>query len=96
MATQLILTPEQLDNLEEMGAALLSPSDIAIIFGIEADQRRLFTEMCLSHERSDAYARYQKGKMTTKFELRRTVVRLAKAGSPAAGPVADKYLNELE
>ena len=50
--------------------------------------------MCKNHTRSEVYAAYQKGRLTTKHELRRTVIRLAKAGSPAAEPLADKYLKE--
>ena len=43
---------------------------------------------------TDLYTAYQRGRLTTKYELRRTVIKLAKAGSPAAEPLADKYLTE--
>lgn len=88
------LTIEQLKELEEMSAALLPPSEIAILMDIPAEQRDLFCEVCKTHKTSPIYSAYQKGKLRTKYELRKTVVKLAKAGSPAAEPLADKYMVE--
>lgn len=88
------LTDEQLKNIEEMAAALLPPSEIAIMIDIEADQRDAFCDECKNHRLSSIYNAYQKGKIRTKLELRRMVVKLAKAGSPAAEPLADKYIIE--
>lgn len=88
------LTTEQLNNLEEMATALLPPPEIAILLDIPVDKRILFCEVCKTHLHSPIYSSYQKGKLKTKFELRRTVIKLAKAGSPAAEPLADKYIIE--
>ncbi|MDD2953870.1 MAG: hypothetical protein PHC95_12030 [Parabacteroides sp.] len=88
------LTVEQLKELEEMSAALLPPSEIAILMDVPAEQRDLFCEVCKTHKTSPVYSAYQKGKLRTKYELRKTVVKLAKAGSPAAEPLADKYMVE--
>ena len=88
------LTVEQLKELEEMSSALLPPSEIAILINIPADQRGLFCEICKTRKLSPIYSAYQKGKLKTKYELRKTVVKLAKAGSPAAEPLADKYILE--
>lgn len=88
------LSDEQLRQVEEMSAALLPPREIAILAGIPADQRDTFCEMCKTHAASPLYEAYQRGRLTTKYELRKTVIRLAKAGSPAAEPLADKYLKE--
>jgi len=88
------LTVEQLSELEEMSAALLPPLEIAILMDIPADQRDLFCEICKTHKLSAIYTAYQKGKLKTKYDLRKTVVKLAKAGSPAAEPLADKYMLE--
>lgn len=90
------LTEEQLKSLEDMSAALLPPSEIAILLNIDADIQKLFCEMCKNHCNSDIYKHYQRGKLNTKYELRRTVIKLAKAGSPAAEPLADKYIKEQE
>lgn len=90
------LTPEQLTQLEEMAAALMPPFEIAILIGIESDQRNLFVQICKSHTQTKIYEVYQRGKLTTKLELRRTIVKLAKAGSPAAEPLAMKFIREQE
>lgn len=88
------LSDEQLRQVEELSAALLPPQEIAILVGIAADQRDLFCEICKTHTASALYTAYQRGRLTTKYELRKTVIKLAKAGSPAAEPLADKYLKE--
>lgn len=88
------LSDEQLQQIEEMAAALLPPSEIAILIRIDADQRDLFCEICKNHTASDIYTAYHRGRLQTKYELRKTVIKLAKAGSPAAEPLADKYMKE--
>ncbi|WP_075317354.1 hypothetical protein [Bacteroides togonis] len=88
------LSDEQLQQVEEMAAALLPPSEIAILIRIDADQRDLFCEICKNYTTSDIYTAYHRGRLQTKYELRKTVIKLAKAGSPAAEPLADKYMKE--
>lgn len=65
-----------------------------ILLGLAADERDAFVEMCRNHRSSNVYEAYHRGRLTTKYELRKTVIRLAKAGSPAAEPLADAYLKE--
>ncbi len=79
-----------------MAAALLPPDEIAILLGLSAEARKEFVELCRNHVSSDVYAAYHRGRLTTKYELRKTVIRLAKAGSPAAEPLADSYMKELK
>lgn len=88
------LTIDELNKIEEMAAAFMPPAEIAILISIPSDRRDLFIEICKSHKSSDIYLYYQRGKLTSKYELRKTVVKLAKAGSPAAEPLADKYILE--
>ena len=90
----MILTESQLQELEDMASALLPPNEIAILLGIDSCDRKLFCESCKNHENSLIYLAYQKGKLKTKYDLRKMVIKLAKAGSPAAEPLADKYLIE--
>lgn len=85
----------QLGEIEEMAAALLPPGEIAILIGITSPAETLFfMEVCRSHAASPIYLAYTRGKLRTKFELRKTVIKLAKAGSPAAEPLADRYMIE--
>lgn len=88
------LTAEQLTTLEEYAASLLSPKEIAILLGIDPDVRQMFVTKCLRSEGSQEYEAYHKGRLTTKLALRRNIIKLAKAGSPAAEPLAEKYLAE--
>lgn len=55
------LTIEQIKDIEEMSAALLPPSEIAILIDIPSDQHNLFCEVCKTHKSSPIYAAYQKG-----------------------------------
>ena len=89
------LTTEQLDKLKEMAAALLPPDEIAILLEIRPDQHASFCEIIKNHQSSPIYLAYHSGRLQTKFELRKMVIKLAKAGSPAAQPLAEKYLINL-
>lgn len=90
------LTYIDLDRVEELAAALLPPFEIAILMDIHPECRDLFVQVCKSHKASPLYAAYHKGKLTTKLELRKTVIKLAKAGSPAAEPLAEKFIKEQQ
>lgn len=90
----LTLNNEQLQQVEEMSAALLPPDEIAILMNINPESRDLFREICKNHKNTLIYNSYQRGRLTTKYELRKTVIKLAKAGSPAAEPIAEKYIKE--
>lgn len=85
----------KLADIEKMASALLPPGEIAILIGITSPAETLFfIEVCRSHAASPIYLAYTRGKLRTKFELRKTVIKLAKAGSPAAEPLADRYMIE--
>lgn len=88
------LSNEEIQQIEEMSAALLPPDEIAILMNIPPAERSFFVQICKTHQASPIYIAYQRGKLTTKLELRKTVIKLAKAGSPAAEPLAEKYLKE--
>ncbi|MBS6237450.1 MULTISPECIES: hypothetical protein [Bacteroides] len=88
------LTDDQLSQVRSMSAALLPPSEIAILLDIPADERDYFCDICKNHCKTPIYNAYHQGRLQTKYELRQTVIKLAKAGSPAAEPLADKYMRE--
>lgn len=83
-----------LDKLHEYAAALLSPAEIAILMGIPPDERSTFCIRCRDRQGDPVYETYHHGRLTTKLELRQNVIKLAKAGSPAAEPLAERYLYE--
>lgn len=90
----MILADETLQQIKEMAAALMPPSEIAILIAIPADQRDYFCDICKNHRQSTIYGAYHLGRLQTKLSLRKTVIKLAVAGSPAAEPLADKYMKE--
>ena len=88
------MTTEALEKLREYAAALLPPGEIAILMGIPPDERKEFTLRCRSREGDPVYEAFHHGRLTTKLELRTNIIKLAKAGSPAAEPLAEKFLRE--
>ena len=90
----IILTDEQLLQVEEMAGALLPADEIAILLLDSSSDQSSFVTICRNHVDSPIYQAFHRGRLRTKYELRKMVVRLAKAGSPAAEPLADKYLKD--
>lgn len=88
------LTDEHLARLREYAAALLTPQEIAVLLGISPGERKAFCVRCRSHEGDPVYEAFHLGRLTTKLELRTNIIKLAKAGSPAAEPLAEKFLRE--
>jgi len=90
----MIMTDEQLQRIEELSAALLTPAEIAILLNLPAGERKSFSIRCRSQQGSPEYEAFQRGRLTTKLHLRQNIIKLAKAGSPAAEPLAEKFLQE--
>lgn len=88
------MTDIDLNMLQEYAAALLTPAEIAILMGIPPDERSTFCIRCRDRQGDPVYEAYHLGRLTTKLELRQNVIKLAKAGSPAAEPLAERYLYE--
>lgn len=88
------LSDEQIQEIREMSAALMPPAEIAILLGISADKHDYFCDVCKNHRQTPVFNAYHQGRLQTKYELRKTVIKLAKAGSPAAEPLADRYMKE--
>ena len=82
------------DQLQEYAAALLSPDEIAILLDLPLDERKSFTVRCRSQQGSVEYEAFHRGRLQTKLELRQNIIKLAKAGSPAAEPLALRFLKE--
>ncbi len=88
------MNDEQLQLLEDYASALLTPSEIAVLLDIPVNARKTFNVRCRTHEGSAEYEAFHRGRLTTKLELRRNIIKLAKAGSPAAEPLAERFLQE--
>ena len=94
MPCPIILSEEQLLQVEEMAGALLPADEIAILLFGTASEQSAFVNICRNQADNPIYQAFHRGRLQTKYELREMVVRLAKAGSPAAEPLSDKYLKE--
>lgn len=88
------LTTYQLEKLQEYAAALMHVTEIAILLEIPPDDQTAFEVICLNDRTSPLYRAFHTGRLQTKLELRRNIIKLAKAGSPAAEPMAIKFINE--
>jgi len=85
------LTQEQLNIIEDMASCLMSPGEIALTIGIEP---KFFRHILDYDKKSPIYTAYHKGRIRTKWEIHRMVVKLAQKGSPQAEQLAEKYLKE--
>lgn len=88
------MTAEQIKKLQEYAAALLTPAEIAILLNLPLEERNSFTVRCRSQQGSEEYEAFHRGRLQTKLELRQNIIKLAKAGSPAAEPLALKFIQE--
>ncbi len=88
------LTDEQIKQIEEMSAVFLPADEIAILLKLPAEDRETFVQITKNHKADPIYNAFHFGRLSTKLELRKTVIKLAKHGSPAAEPLAEKYIRE--
>ncbi|RYC69795.1 MULTISPECIES: hypothetical protein [Spirosoma] len=86
------LTADQLTELESMAGFFFVPDEIAIVLGVDA----VALEDALDDETSPAYRAYQRGKLKSKLELRKSILTLAKQGSGPAQTLAIRLLDDLE
>ncbi len=75
-----MLDEEQLKELENFSGLMFTITEIAIL--LEVNQYEL--KLCLNDKNSIEFKKYQKGKLLTQAELRRTQIKMAKQGSTPA------------
>lgn len=84
------MTDETLQRVSEMAAALMQPDEIAVLLDIDPES----AVHLVKNKPNDSFTKaFRKGRLLTKLELRKKIIQLAKAGSPQAELLADKYLN---
>lgn len=88
------LSEETIQQVRDMAAALLQPEEIAVLIGVPALERKEFCNKCTHGGDHPIATAYNQGRLQTKYELRKCVVKLAKAGSPAAQPLVDGYIRQ--
>jgi hypothetical protein len=86
------LNDEQLSEIESMASYFFSGEEIAIVLDVDVDD---LTD-ALSDDETDAYRAYQKGRLKSKLELRKSILTLAKQGSGPAQSLALRMLDDAE
>ena len=86
------LTPDQLAEVESLASYFFSPDEIAIV--VDVDVADLAEE--LADDESPIYRAYQKGKLKSTLELRKSIMTLAKQGSGPAQSLALRLLEDAQ
>lgn len=91
MQKSLVDLPQDIyDEIKSMSAVFLTPKEIAIILEFDVVQ---FTNAC-NAEGSMIYQAFQSGRMKSEYELRQSILKLAKSGSSPAQTMALELLND--
>ena len=72
----------------------MSPDEISILVGMSEDEKRHFVRAIKDKLPEEDVIAYLQGRLKTKYALHKMVITLAIKGSPAAQPIAERYLNE--
>jgi hypothetical protein len=84
-------TTDQIKEIEELAGLLFSPKEVLIIIGVFV-QSRVVTQL----SNKDFSLAYQRGKLKSEAEIRRSVIELAKNGSAPAQMLADKIITQAK
>lgn len=85
-------TQEQLTAIEQLATICTRPTEIAITLDIPEEKFK--TDISIADH--PARRAYLKGKLSTKTEIRKQMVVLARVGSPAAVEMLDKAILDME
>lgn len=87
-----LLEIEQLEQLEELGAAFTTVEDAAVILQVDVVElgMRIGTKTTAEHQY------YHRGRLKSEFETRQSIVSQAKQGSSPAQVLAMRLINELK
>jgi hypothetical protein len=80
-----------LTQITEMAASLMQPREIALLLDMSI---QVFEYEVKQRPEGEIGRAFHKGRLQTKLELRKKIITMAKAGSPQAEVLADKYLQK--
>ncbi len=86
------MSEDQLEHLEELGAAFTSVEDAAVILQVDENELRVQ----LADSKSPAHQHYHRGRLKSEFETRQSIVNMAKQGSSPAQVMAMKLIKDLK
>ena len=84
------ITPELLQQIEELAGLFMEPDEIAVLLGL--DMASFANE--ISKRKGEVFLAYFKGKTISKKELHENVVKLAKRGSPQAEELVASFITK--
>lgn len=84
------ITEEDLKLIEELASYFFTPREIAIM--VEMDPDNVMDLMCA--QGNEFYTAFQRGKLQSEMELRKSIIRLARAGSSPAQTMSLDLLNK--
>lgn len=87
----LSLTPEELERVEEMAAALTPIREIAALLGYPADEVRT----AIADQSTDIHRAYERGKASTALAFRKQEIDFALNGSPIAAQLMPGFLSAM-
>lgn len=87
-----IYSQEKIDKIQEYAGDLMLPSQIAIM--LDLDEHQFKSD--IKNPSSPVYKAYHKGKTITIHEIRSQEVKLAKASSPMAVELSERYIADME
>ena len=85
-------SPEQLAVIEQLAAICTKPTEIAIM--LDVPEERFKSDISIAGH--PARTAYVKGKLSTKTEIRKQMVMLARVGSPAAVDMLNDAILDME
>ena len=83
---------EQIEKIQEYAGDLMLPNQIAILLDLDEMQFKADIKNPLS----PIYKAYHKGKTITIHEIRSQEVKLAKASSPMAVELTERYIADMD
>ncbi len=90
------LSKTQYNEIEQYAEAFMSGRDIAFLLSLSEEQTTQFLERIKNHKHSKEYIAFHRGRLKSKYALRKEVVNLAKMGSQTAQIQAEKYFKECK
>ena len=89
---QMIYTEEQLTMIADLAEIFISVPDIAAAIDVDPD----ILKRDIRDSASPACKAYQRGKLTSKIELHKQEMNLAKSGSPLGLESVNRHLLDME
>jgi hypothetical protein len=84
------ITSEDLLLIEELASYFFTPREVAVM--VEADPNHFIA--ALEDEQCSIYQAFQKGRLQSEMELRKSIIKLARAGSSPAQTMSLDLLNK--